>query len=300
MDIMTEGKLKKSVVALGTFDGVHLGHQAVIREAVDKAHALDVPAVVYTFGMPPRRILGDSSVGLLTPPFEKSTLIRALGTDIYYEEPLTPAFLSLSPEAFIRDVLVKRLNARHIVTGYNYRFGKDGKGDTQFLISESKRMGFGVTTVPAVTVNGKEVSSTAIREALKKGCVEEAALLLGRPYEMEGRVEHGRAVGRRLGFPTLNLTLPADSPTLCRGVYAGEVQLEGRAYPSMINIGIRPTFGLSSLLLEAHLFGFTGDAYGKNVRVCFSRFLRHEKAFPSPEELIAQLNEDRAKMEKND
>ena len=296
MEIMTEGKLKGCVAALGTFDGVHLGHRAVIRTAVQKARELGVPAAVYTFRVPPRTLLGDKRVGLLTPPREKAALIGALGADIYYEEPLTPEFLSLSPEAFIRSVLLERLGVCYVVAGYNYRFGKDGMGDPALLALCGERMGFGFCSVPAVTRDGKEVSSTAIRMALERGDVEEAARLLGRHYAVTGCVERGRQVGRTLGFPTMNLTLPAELPAICRGVYAGETILRGAHYPAMINIGIRPTFGLTTLLLEAHLPGFSDEAYGETVSVSLHRFLRPEQAFSSPEALVEQMQKDRKKV----
>ena len=298
MKIQTEGLLQDSVVALGTFDGVHLGHQAVIRAAVDAAKELHKRAVIYTFRMPPRNLLGKERASLLTPPSEKAALIEALGADIYYEEPLTPSFLSLSPTDFIREVLLKKLGACYVVAGYNYHFGKGGKGDVSLLTEEGKRLGFTAVSVPEVTKDGKAVSSTAIREALEKGNAEEAALLLGRKYRVTGTVEHGRQIGRTLGFPTLNLSLPKGAPTIRRGVYEGEVLLRSKRYKAMINVGTRPTFRLHALTLEAHLLGFSEDAYGEEIAVYFHSFLRPETAFASPGLLTEQMKKDREEIEK--
>ena len=295
MNIRHTGKLHHSAVALGMFDGVHTGHRAVISDCVKYAKAHDLTSVVYSFDSHPRTLLA-GTVSILTPNEEKTSLISALGADCLYLEPLSGEFLSLSPEEFIQTVLAEKLDAKYVVCGYNYRFGKGGQGSAETLREAGKTFGFTVSVIPETTVGGVSVSSSAIRKALANGDIQTATALLGRPFSFCGRVAVGRKVGHKLGFPTLNIPLPDAFPTLRFGVYGAYVTLLGGRYPAMVNIGVHPTFEESAPQCEAHLFGYDGDAYGEIVTVELADFIRPEKKFDSPDSLIAQIGEDKKKV----
>ncbi len=296
MKIMHEGKLHRSAVALGMFDGVHMGHRAVIDNAVSAARARNIPAVIYSFSAHPRTLLSSENVPLLTEPDEKEALFSSLGADILYSEHLTPSFLSLSPEQFMRDVIKERLGAEYISVGYNYRFGAGGMGDAARLLAFGEAEHITVSVIPEVRTDDLTVSSTAIRTALKTGDLSRAEKMLGRPYSFSGTVQKGRSIGKLLGFPTLNLPLSGASSELPHGVYAAHTSLGGTTYLSLLNIGMRPTFGASEPLAEVHLIGFSGDAYGMKATVIPLEFLRCEKHFPNPDDLKVQIAKDYKKV----
>jgi riboflavin kinase/FMN adenylyltransferase len=284
--------VRPSAVALGTFDGVHLGHRAILGTALTRAREAGVEAVACTFDPHPIEVLQpDRAPRPITPLEERLVLIGDTGVDAVVVLAFTRALAAMEPEAFVKDVLLERLHAREIVVGYNHRFGRGARGDAQLLESLAGRLGFRAHVVPPLTVDGVAVSSTEIRAALQRGDVRSAARGLGRPYAIAGRVTTGAGRGRTLGFPTANIA--PDRPLLvARGVYRGSVSVDNRQHAAVVNVGVRPTFGEDTLAIEAHLLDFAGDLYGREIRLDFLDRLRDEMRFPSVEELKAQVFRD--------
>ena len=286
------------VVALGNFDGVHLGHRQVIRAAQDIAKEKGVGCGVMTFEPHPRLLFQPNLPPFRLTPFRiKARIIESLGVDYLLQQHFDEDFASLSADEFIRGVLAASLGVSHVVIGYDYRFGQGAKGDETSLRKEADRYGFGVTCIPPVMAeDGTIYASTNIREALKDGNPREAARLLGHPWEIENRVEHGDQRGRTIGFPTANIEL-ADYQRPKAGVYAVRAALAKGGVPTqwfagVANYGSRPTFGKTSELLEVHLFDFNGDLYGQHLRVALIDFLRPEQKFDGLEALKAQIEQD--------
>jgi riboflavin kinase/FMN adenylyltransferase len=222
---------------------------------------------------------------------ERLALIGETGVDAVVVLAFTRELASIEPEAFVKDVLLDRLRAREIVVGYNHRFGRGARGDARLLQDLADRIGFRAHVVPPMTVEGAAVSSTEIRAALQRGDVTTATRDLGRPYTIAGPVTAGAGRGRTLGFPTANIE--AERPVLvARGVYRGRIHVDGQQHSTVVNVGVRPTFGETMLAVEAHLIDFTGDLYGRRVRLDFLERLRDEMRFPSVEELKAQVARD--------
>jgi len=285
-------EVRPSAVALGTFDGVHLGHRAILGTAVSRAREVGVEAVACTFDPHPIEVLQpDRAPRPITPLDERLALIGETGVDAVVVLAFTRALAAVEPEAFVKDVLLDRLHAREIVVGYNHRFGRGARGDARLLEDLAGRLGFRAHVVPAMTVDGVAVSSTEIRAALHRGDVRSAARGLGRPYAIAGRVTTGAGRGRTLGFPTANIA--PDRPLLvARGVYRGGVTVDAGQHAAVVNVGVRPTFDEDTLAVEAHLLDFAGDLYGREVRLDFLDRLRDEMRFPSVEELKAQVSRD--------
>jgi len=283
---------RPSAVALGTFDGVHLGHRAILGTALRRAREVGVEAVACTFDPHPIEVLQpDRAPRPITPLDERLALIGETGVDAVVVLAFTRALAAVEPEAFVKDVLLDRLHAREIVVGYNHRFGRGARGDARLLEDLAGRLGFRAHVVPPMTVDGVAVSSTEIRAALHRGDVRSAARGLGRPYAIAGRVTTGAGRGRTLGFPTANIA--PDRPLLvARGVYRGGVTVDAGRHAAVVNVGVRPTFGEDTLAVEAHLLDFAGDLYGREVRLDFLDRLRDEMRFPSVEELKAQVSRD--------
>jgi riboflavin kinase/FMN adenylyltransferase len=281
-----------SVVAQGTFDGIHLGHQAVIRTAVERARARSAQAVALTFDPLPVAVLRPAEA----PPeilslAERLERIAALGPDLTLVIPFTLEFSRVEADAFVRDVLAGLLRAREVVVGFNHTFGRGAAGTPELLQTLAAPLGIRVHVVPPLTVAGVLVSSSSVREALRQGDVRRAAGLLGRPYTVRGRVARGAMRGRDLGFPTANLTPPPPG-LLASGVYAGRAAWDGESAPAVINIGIRPTFAESSPVIEAHLLDTNADLYDRLLTLAFVARIRDERKFPSVEALRAQIAAD--------
>lgn len=293
-----------SVVALGTFDGIHLGHQAVIAKAVERARALGVPAVAVTFDPNPLAVLrpADAPAEIL-PLEERLERIAALGADVTVVIPFTEALSKVEADVFVRETLLRLLQAREIVVGYNHTFGRGARGTPALLAEVAGPAGVRVHVVEPSRVGGAPVSSSSARDALRRGDVRLVAGLLGRPFSLRGLVQHGDRRGRTLGFPTANLVAPPGWP-LAQGVYAGRAVWPGGASPAVINVGIRPTFvpGSSSapgegevapaVLVEAHLLEGAPDLYGQPLTVLFLERIRAERRFPSVDDLRAQIAAD--------
>lgn len=285
-----------AVVAMGNFDGVHLGHQSVIALARAAAATSNAPLGVVTFEPHPRQIFApDAPDFRLMNAETRAHRINKLGIDALFELPFNIALSQLTAEDFARDVLANGLKVKHVVIGADFRFGKGRQGDTDMLCAFGREMGFGVTVAPLVSDEKGDYSSTAIREALSTGHPEDAARILGHWHRIDGIVEKGDQRGRELGFPTANIAL--DGLHLPKfGVYAVlfdvlDGPLQG-TYRGAASLGIRPTFGVNKPNLETYLFDFTGDLYGASVSVALVAYQRAEEKFDSLEDLIKQMNID--------
>lgn len=287
-------------VAVGNFDGVHVGHQGLIRAAVAEARKLDSgTAVVLTFDPHPARVLspGRAPLALMTVE-QKAEVLGGLGVDLLAVLPFTAELAHRRAEEFVRDVLGQALGARVVVVGESFRFGHRRAGDVTTLEGLGQELGFRVLAHPAVVLEGAAVSSSRVRESLARGDVVAARRLLGRPFLVDGTVVKGVGRGRTLGIPTANLrlmneTLPGGGVYACRCRGAGATG--GGPWDAVVNVGRRPTFGAGETTLEAHLLSFSGDLYGCTLRVEFLERLRDERAFPGPEALVAQIHEDVAR-----
>ncbi len=286
------------VLTVGNFDGVHLGHQALLAAVVERARALKRPAAVYTFDPHPRRVLAPDRVEqLLMTPAQLEAELSARGIDVLVREAFTPAFSTLDAEAFLSDVLFARLAPAEIFVGRDFHFGKGRGGSDQTLAQLGPGLGMRVVIIPQVRAGGNDVSSTRVRRALRAGDVADAALCLGRPYAIRGSVASGDRRGRTLGFPTANLE-PENELIPANGVYAIlvrflELSASGaRAWPAVCNVGTRPTFEAGRVLVEAHLLDWSGDLYGQRLELGFVERLRDERRFPDVQALRAQIAAD--------
>ena len=284
-----------AVVALGNFDGVHLGHRAVMAAARAEADRLGAPAGVLTFEPHPRQLFRPDDPPFRLTPFRlKARLMEEMGLDLLYALPFDRPFSRLSADAFIADVLVGGFGVRHVVAGADFMFGHDRGGTMALLADRGAALGFGVTTASPVTADGAIVSSSRIRRLLEEGRPAEAGRLLGRPWEIEGRVEPGHRRGRTIGFPTANIAL-GECLRPAVGVYAVEAHLDQPGAPvwkGVANFGRRPTVDGTSLWLEVHLFDYSGDLYGRHLRVALREYLRGERKFDGLAALTAQIAED--------
>lgn len=282
------------VVALGAFDGVHLGHRKILGVAVERACALGSSSLVCTFDPRPVEILQPARAPLpITTLEERLELIAGAGIDVTVVLSFTPELAVVEPEAFIEDVMLARLRAREIVVGFNHRFGRRARGDSAMLEALAGRMGFRAHVVPPLSVEGDPVSSTEIRSALQRGDVEYANRLLGREYSLAGEVVRGAGRGRTLGFPTANVR-PERLPLVPLGVYACRAAVGGAVHRAVVNLGRQPTFGENEVAIEAHLFDFEGELYRKRIALSLVRRLREERKFPSVDALRRQIAADTA------
>jgi riboflavin kinase / FMN adenylyltransferase len=297
------GPLRAPAVAIGNFDGVHLGHRALIAEARRVADALGGQSVALTFAPHPARFFAPTlAPPMLTSLERRIELLQEAGSDVVVIEPFTATLAAVPAEVFVEQVLARDLGARHVVVGADFSFGQGRRGNTMLLAQLGARLGIGVTIVPQVTANGLVCSSTKIREFVLEGRVEGAHLLLGRPYEIEGTVVAGAGRGRTLGFPTVNLANRGELAPR-PGVYAGRAfRLDGDgSYPAAISIGTNPTFVSATsgqapeLLVEAHLLDFAGDLYGARLRLAFLAHLREQRRYTEVTELIAEIGRDVAR-----
>ncbi len=275
-------------VALGLFDGLHPAHRQVILSATTDI-ADDTAVAVYTFD--PATIHTKTINGLLCDEVEEEHLLKLMGVDELFRVDFSTV-QHLSPEDFVHKILKKQLGAVKVSCGYNYRFGYRGQGDTALLTKLCAEVGIAVTIVPEIDIDGIPVSSTAIRQYIADGDMTMTRRLLGRPYCLHTPVMEGQRLGNKLGFPTINQSLPVGFACPRYGVYASCVQFDGETYPAVTNIGLRPTVGTDAPLAETYIIGFTGDLYGTSPRVYPLTYLRPEQKFSSLEELKAQIDRD--------
>ncbi|MES2097065.1 MAG: bifunctional riboflavin kinase/FAD synthetase [Pseudomonadota bacterium] len=285
--------LRGGFVALGNFDGFHLGHQAVVGRAVDRARAAGKPAIVATFDPHPMRYFRpDSRYFRLTSLDQRERLFKAAGADGMAVFDFDAALAGLTAEAFVTERLVGQLGVAGVVTGEDFTFGRGRSGDIPMLRALGEEHGFTVDTIAPVQLDGETVSSTRIRDALKAGNPREAARLLTRPYTIEGVVQHGDKLGRTIGFPTANIDM-ANYLRPAYGIYAVRGRLsDGRLLDGAANLGVRPTFDPPKELLEPYFFDFSGDLYGQRIAVELIEFLRAEAKFDSLEALKVQMDAD--------
>ena len=291
---------RRAVLTIGNFDGLHIGHRQILRTVIDRARARDGEAVVYTFDPHPRKVLQAARApSLLTTTEQKLELLAAAQIDLVIVEPFTPAFATTTPESFVRDHVHARVAPLEVYVGYDFHYGRDRAGSMRLLTELGPRLGFAVTIIPEVTIGGRDVSSSRIRELLAAGDVEEAKRMLGRSFAVRGTIVEGDRRGRTLGFPTANLA-PENEVVPGHGVYAGHVRLldagtpaAGTRFAAVTNVGRRPTFkDADPSLAEAHLLDFDGDLYGRRIELSFESRLRGERKFPGADALREQIARD--------
>ena len=290
-----ERTVRQSVVTTGTFDGVHLGHQAIVRYLVARAREVGGVPTVVTFDPHPREVLLGRPIPLLTTLTERADLLEALGVGRFVVVPFSRDLSLLEPEAYVRDLLAEGVGMREIVIGYDHRFGRRAAGDRALLERLGERLGFSVDVIPEQIDGDVTVSSTEIRRLLAEtGDARRAAVLLGRPYRVAGTVVRGDQRGRTIGYPTANLALDARKLVPRRGVYAVRATLaDGTRRGGMMNVGVRPTVDTGGAVsVEVHLFDFDGDVYGTRVEVDVVARLRDERRFEGLDALTEQLARD--------
>ncbi len=292
-DLRELGNLASAtVLTIGNFDGVHLGHQKLLRRVVEAARAGGAIPAAVTFDPPPRKLLTpERAPRLLTPIDPKCRLVEQQGIELLVILPFTWKLARLSPAEFVRKILVERLRAVRIEVGPNFRFGHRQAGDVKLLDELSRREGFDIEVLPTVELRGERISSSRIRQLLDEGRVGRAGRLLGRPFTVSGRIVPGSGVGRKKTVPTLNLA-PADQQVPKVGVYVTRTMLDGILYESVTNVGHKPTFGEHPLTVESYLLNFAGELHPARMEVHFYRRLRDERKFPSAEALKAQIQDD--------
>lgn len=288
--------IKNAVLTIGTYDGVHIGHQSIIQRVNDLAQKVEGASVLITFHPHPRMVVNAGhSVSLLSPMDEKIDLLAQYGLQNLVIVPFTRAFSEMSPTEYVVDFLVKNFDLNTVVIGYNHKFGKNRAGDFNFLVEQSKQHQFEVEQISKQELESISVSSTKVREALTEGKVKHAISLLGHAYFLRGVVVKGQQLGKQIGFPTANLLVESKQKLIPRnGVYAVRVHLNGRDFNGMLNIGYRPTVSGSDLSIEVNIFDFDEDIYGEQLQLSFVSFLRKEQKFGDIEALKQQLAVDKA------
>ncbi|ACL69545.1 bifunctional riboflavin kinase/FAD synthetase [Halothermothrix orenii] len=281
------------VVALGSFDGIHLGHQKVITTVCKMGKQLGIPCGVYTFDKHPLKVINpDIAPQSLMSRDQKISLLEEMGVDYYFEQVFTTDFSKLPFNKFVREILAKKLKAKHVVVGEDFRFGNRGAGNINSLKVLGKELGFGVTVCSIKRAHGRKISSTTIRSLIREGKIKEIPDYLGRYYQLDGTVIHGDGRGKTLGIPTANLRLKADFALPPNGVYAVYVRYDKQLYKGIANFGDRPTFSGADYSIEVHLLDFDGKLYGQVILVDLVDFIRPEITFESPQELINQIRKD--------
>ncbi|MEP2026049.1 MAG: bifunctional riboflavin kinase/FAD synthetase [Reichenbachiella sp.] len=288
--------IQNAIVTSGTFDGVHFGHQKILKKIVKTARELNGKSVVLTFWPHPRFVLfpEEKTLKLLSTFEEKAQLLEEVGIDYLVKVEFTKAFSQLSSETFIQNMLVKKLKTKKLIIGYDHRFGKNRSGSFEYLKENSERFGFEVEEIPRQDIDDVGVSSTKIRQALFHGSVDLAAEFLGRQYSLTGQVVKGKRIGTKLGFPTANVQVKEDFKLIPKdGAYIVQVKTGGKWHKAMLNIGIRPTVGGLHRVIETHIFDFNEQIYDQTIQINFVKYLREEKKFDSLEDLKAQLQKDK-------
>ncbi len=285
---------KETAVTLGKFDGMHRGHQDLLRTMMTLREEKDTLAVVFTFGTSPYALLQGNKKVLLMTNQEKERYCEEIGADLLVEYPFTDEVCRMSPEDFIRKVLVEGLHAHYIIVGTDFGFGYKRQGNVALLRELEAKYGYETIVLEKrVDETGREISSTYVREELQKGDMEKVAGLLGGPYEVMGTIVHGRQLGRTFGLPTINLEPEADKLLPPRGVYVSRVHVGGKCYGGATNVGVKPTVSDEEKVgLETFILDFSGDIYGETVRVELLHYIRPEQRFANLHELEQQIRRD--------
>jgi riboflavin kinase/FMN adenylyltransferase len=279
-------------IALGSFDGVHLGHRKLIELLIKEAKFFGTDSMVYTFHTHPRKILmPDKHIYLITDNEKRAEIIEGLGVDMLYLEDFNNV-RDMSAEAFVKNILVERFGIKSVVVGYNYRFGIKGEGNADILRQFGEKYGFRVNVVEAVEVDGHSVSSSLIRHIIRSGSVDKVAKYLGRDFSVHGKVIYGKQNGEVMGIKTANIDVKKDITLPKKGVYYTTTTVSGKRYKSITNIGFNPTFDGESLSVETHLLNFSDNIYGEEIEIFFHLNKRDEIKFQTMEELVAQIRDD--------
>ena len=276
-------------IALGFFDGVHVGHRQLLKSAVSLARESGISSSIFTFTSTSK--LPKLSDTPLYTDAEKAELIAELGIDEIIVADFS-LIKDLSAESFINDVLIDALGCKVAISGRDFRFGRGALGNPELLASEFAKRGLRYVEIGDVSTDSGKVSTTAIKRCLSEGRLKEATAMLGSPYFIRSYVEHGRGIGKALGFPTLNTELGGRVAFLKNGVYKTETEIDGKRYPSLTNVGTCPTFESRPAHAETFIIDFDGDLYGSTVKIYFHSFIREEQKFSSPDELIKRINKD--------
>ncbi|UOF89397.1 bifunctional riboflavin kinase/FAD synthetase [Fodinisporobacter ferrooxydans] len=300
MDILhidhgTQVRVLPSVVTIGNFDGVHIGHQQLLKRAVELANQKGIRASVMTFSPHPRQVLGHGTQydHSLTPRSQKLSLFSSMGIDYVFLISFTKEFANVPAEQFVKSFIFEN-EIQHVIVGFDFTFGPGGKANAQMLKEMCAPRNIPVEILPPVNLYGEKVSSSLVREKLQYGDIRLVRELLGRPYMISGKVVHGEGRGRTIGFPTANIVLEDKYVEPRTGVYAVKVEYDGAIHNGVMNIGFKPTFVQNSkqLSLEVHLFDFQEDLYDISIEVYFIDFIRPEQRFSSADELICQIGKD--------
>ncbi len=285
--------IEPTVIALGNFDGVHKGHQELIRRCTDAAKTAGIKSAVFTFSNHPRNVMKlGAEVKNIIYSSDKEEIMEKLGIDYVFNIPFTDDIRTMEPERFVNELLISLFNMREAYCGFNYRFGFKGAGTPEILMHMGIEKGFGVHVLSPVTIDGNVVSSTFIRELIESGRVDECMKYMGRNYSVEGEVVVGNRLGKSIGFPTSNINIDQGMVSPPNGVYITTCEYAGKIYPSVTNVGNKPTIGEFVRNVETHIFNFDQELYGKNIRVSFIRKIRDEFKFDSIEALSKQITSD--------
>lgn len=287
--------LEKTIVTIGTFDGIHIGHKKILKNLISTANKEGKKSVLLTFFPHPRMVLQkDKAILLLNTLDEKSLLLENMGLDYLIIHPFSKEFSRLTALDFVRDILVNKLNTSKLIIGYDHHFGKNREGNIHQLREYSSLYDFNIEEIPAQDINDVSVSSTKIRTALKEGNLKTANTYLGYQYMLSGIVVSGKQLGGTIGFPTANIEVKEPYKLIpSTGVYVIRTQINSVLFSGIMNIGFNPTVLGKHQTIEAHLFNFSEDLYGKKITITLIHFLREEQKFNSVEELVAQLNVDK-------
>lgn len=296
LNIETYAPAKPSVVTIGTFDGVHVGHQKIVKRLVDYGKKENLRSIILTFFPHPRMVLQkDSNIKLINTIKERGLILDSIGLDYLLIKTFTKAFSRLTAEDFVRDILVKQLNAKKVIIGYDHRFGRNRKADINDLMMYGKTYGFEVEEISVEDINDVAVSSTKIRQAVTEGDIQKANQFLGYPFMLSGTVIKGRGIGKQLKHPTANIAVEEDYKLMPKhGAYVVKSKLKGVTVYGMMNIGMNPTVNGKKESIEAHFFNFDASLYGEEIQVDILTRIRGEHKFESVEALQSQLEKDKA------
>ncbi|MBP8626548.1 MAG: bifunctional riboflavin kinase/FAD synthetase [Syntrophorhabdaceae bacterium] len=285
-------RFPKPVLTIGNYDGVHIGHQKIIKKVVEVAGSIGGTPMLMTFNPHPLSILRpERHLGLLMPLYVKKRLLKEYGIEVLIVMEFTDALRQTPPENFVNDILIEKLDIKALIVGYDFKFGRGGSGNTEMLKNICSSRGIFFDAIDAITLDGDKVGSNRIRRLILEGNVHRASQLLGRTYFIEGRVTGGEKKGRALGFPTVNLDTSFEIIPK-QGVYISEIGIESKMFSSVTNIGYKPTFDGNKLTIETFILDFNNDVYGRDITLYFHEHIRDEKRFDSPEELREQIRID--------
>ncbi len=287
---------KPSVVALGNFDGVHRGHQKLFKLAKEESQRLNIETIVFSFYPHPTWVVGGKKKSLIMSQEEKRNIIESIGIDVLIEYPFTKDFANMPPEEFFVNILVNKLHTKVLVVGSNYYFGKGKQGGVELLKELGERYNVKVVIVDAVLEGDEIISSSRIRKLISSGNIEMANKLAGYPYSVSGTIVKGNQLGRKLGFPTINIMTEEHRAYPPNGVYATKVYIDQKQYLGITNIGYAPTVDVEVKRIETYIYDFNEDVYGKAAKVEFYKFIRPERKFNGIEELKCEVDKNKQQV----